>query len=82
MMGVRAGACEPRMPAPATPPAPQQMPVLASETSSDYASSFPASCSPLLPFAFTPSVHSLASLPDNQVHACKILKPQTLNPKP
>ncbi len=54
------------MPAPATPPVPPQVPVLASETSSD-TSSYPTSCSPLLPFAFTPSAHSLASLPDHQV---------------
>ena len=47
------------MPAPPTPPALQQMPIqLVSEHSSDV-SSYPASCSPLLPFAFTPTGPSL-----------------------
>jgi hypothetical protein len=38
-----------------------------SESSGSVASSFPASCSPQLPFAFTPSALSLSSLHDHSV---------------
>ena len=42
------------------------MPALGSDSDSFYGSSYPASTSPNLPFAFTPSQHSYASMHDPQ----------------
>ena len=40
---------------------------MCSDSDSFYGSSYPASTSPNLPFAFTPSQHSYASIHDSQV---------------
>ena len=52
---------------PPTPPAAHPAPHIGSASDSSLASSYPASCSPQLPFAFTPSQHWLASLQEHQV---------------
>lgn len=60
------GPSPPGMPPP-TPPAAHPAPHIGSASESSLASSYPASCSPQLPFAFTPSQHWLASLQEHQV---------------
>ena len=55
--------------APHTPPVLPQMPSVGSDSEGSFYGSFPVSCSPMLPFASTPSAHSLASLHDPQVGA-------------
>ena len=52
---------------PPTKPAAHPAPHIGSASDSSLASSYPASCSPQLPFAFTPSQHWLASLQEHQV---------------
>ncbi|KAK9823656.1 hypothetical protein WJX72_004459 [[Myrmecia] bisecta] len=70
-------------PSPGHPPAPLQHQRSTGSESDCSASSFPASCSPQLPFAFTPSQHSLASLADHQVFPASYgATPLTPSPSP
>ena len=56
--------------APHTPPVLPQMPSVGSDSEGSFYGSYPVSCSPMLPFACTPSAHSSSFLHDPQVPRC------------